>query len=65
MVRPIVLKAILRVVGDDIEEACGFLQKCSGCPAGLEAAVHAMQQIYEDESTEGILSVDAKTHSSV
>ena len=60
VVRRIAAKAILRVIGDDIEEACGFLQKCSGCPAGLEAAVHAMQQMYEEESTEGILLVDAK-----
>ena len=58
--RRIVAKAILRVLSDDIEEACGYLQKCSGLPAGLEAAVHAMQQLYEEEATEGILLVDAK-----
>ena len=58
--RRIVAKAILQVVGKDVEEACGFLQKCSGLPAGMEAAVHAMQQMFEDESVEGILLVDAK-----
>ena len=57
----IVTKTFLRVVGDDVEEVCGFLQKCSSAPSGfLEAAVYAMQQIYEDKSTEGILLVDAK-----
>ena len=61
VVRRVVAKAVLRVIGDDVEEACGFLQKGSGCPAGLEAAVHAMQQIYEEESSEGFLLVDAKT----
>ena len=60
VVRRIVAKSILRVVNKDVEEACGFLQKCSGLPAGQEAAVHAMQQVYEDESTEGLLLVDAK-----
>ena len=58
--RRIVAKAILQVVDRDIEEACGYLQKCSGLPAGLEAAVHAMQEIHDDESTEGVLFVDAK-----
>ena len=41
--RRIVFKAILHVVGEDVEEACGEIQKCSGFPAGLESAVHAMQ----------------------
>ena len=58
--RRITAKAILHVVGRDVEEACGHLQKCSGCPAGLEAAVHAMQRIHQDDTTEGILLVDAK-----
>ena len=58
--RRIVAKAILSVVKSDVTQACGFLQKCSGTPAGIEAAIHAMRQIYEDESTEGILLVDAR-----
>ena len=58
--RRIIFRAILMIVRDDVEETCGFLQKCSGFPAGLEAAVHAMQDIYDEESTEGILFVDAK-----
>ena len=58
--RRIVAKAILQVVGKDVEEECGFLQKCSGLPAGMEAAVHAMQQMFDDESVEGILLVVAK-----
>ena len=51
---------VLKVVGRDVEEACGHLQKCSGCPAGLEAAVHVMQEVFQDETTEGLLLVDAK-----
>ena len=58
--RRIVAKAILRVVNRDIKEACGFLQECYGLPAGQEAAVHAMQKLYEDQSVEGLLLVDAK-----
>ena len=60
VLRRLVAKVVLKVVGDDVEKACGFLQKCSGCPAGLEAAVHAMHEMYRDESTEGILQVDAR-----
>ena len=59
ILRRVTSKAILQVAKPDIEEACGFVQKCSGMPAGIEAAVHAMQEIYMDESTEGILLVDA------
>ena len=58
--RRIAVKAILRVVDKDVEDACGYLQKCSGLPAGQEAAVHAMQKLYDDDSMEGILLVDAK-----
>ena len=60
VVRHIVTKAILRVVGNDVEEACGYVQKCSGLPAGIAAAVRAMQLLYDDDDTEGILLVDAK-----
>ena len=58
--RRIVAKAILRLVHDDVEDACGFVQKCSGLLAGQEAAVHARQQLYEDKSVQGIFLVDAK-----
>ena len=60
VLRRIIAKAILRIVSPKIVEACGPLQKCSGSPAGIEAAVHAMQQMFEDDATEGILLVDAK-----
>ena len=40
-------------------KACGHLQKCSGLPAGIEAAVHAMQHIYNEDTTEAVLLVDA------
>ena len=59
ILRRVISKAIVQVAKPDIEEACGFVQKCSGMPAGIEAAVHAMQEIYIDESTEDILLVDA------
>ena len=60
VLRRIVAKAILQVAAPDILKACGPLQKCAGSPAGIEAAVHAMQLIFEDPSTECILFVDAR-----
>ena len=55
VLRRILAKAILQVVSSDIVEVYGFLQKCSGMPAGIEAAVHAMRCFYEDSTTEGIV----------
>ena len=60
VLRRIVAKAVLRVAAPDIEKACGFIQKSAGQPAGIEAAVHAVQQIYNDEETDGVLLVDAR-----
>ncbi|XP_046858681.1 putative leucine-rich repeat-containing protein DDB_G0281931 [Xenia sp. Carnegie-2017] len=38
--RRIVAKAILKVVGKDVQEAAGPLQACAGHEAGCEAAIH-------------------------
>jgi ribonuclease HI len=68
-VRPIGIGEILRrlvgklVVGhirQDIIDAAGPLQTCAGLKAGIEASIHAMRRVYEEETTEGILLVDAE-----
>ena len=59
-VRRILGKAILSVVGEDVQKAAGSIQLCAGQPCGIEAAIHAMQSIYNEPDTEGILLVDAK-----
>jgi hypothetical protein len=68
-VRPIGVGEILRrlvgkvVMGNnrkDIIKAAGPLQTCAGLKAGIEASVHAMREIYEDNETEAILLVDAE-----
>ena len=58
--RRIVAKTVTRVLRNDIQFAVGTLQTCSGIEAGIEAAVHAMREIYEEEDTEAMLLVDAK-----
>ena len=57
--RRIIGKAILSIIRDDIQEAAGPLQLCAGQEAGCEAAVHAMQQLYESPDTEAAILVDA------
>ncbi len=57
--RRICAEAFLQTVKDDAMEAAGPLQTCAGLPSEIEAAVHAMDDLYEEEETECILLVDA------
>jgi len=59
VVRRIVGKAVLMVISNDIQSAAGTLQLCAGQPAGIEAAIHAAHQLYNDDTTEALLLVDA------
>ena len=60
VLRRIVGKTIMRVVKDDVLVASGPLQVCGGHEAGFEAAVHVMQAIFDDPTSEAVLLVDAK-----
>ena len=40
--------------------SAGSLQVCAGQEAVFEAAIHAMQKIFKEESTEAVLLVDAE-----
>ncbi len=40
--------------------AAGALQTCSGTESGIEAAIHAMKQLFEEEESEAVLLIDAK-----
>ena len=57
--RRTIAKAILRIVGEDVEATAGPLQLCAGQDGGCEAAVHAMRRIFQDQDTEAALLVDA------
>ena len=54
--RRIIGKAVLYTIGGDIKEAAGSIQLCTDQTSGCEAAVHAMNQVYNEEDT---LLVDA------
>lgn len=59
VIRRIVGKAILSIVGVEIQQSAGSLQLCAGQPSGCEAAVHALRQIFDDANTQAALLVDA------
>ena len=59
VVRRILGKALLHIIGQDIQEVAGPLQLCAGQDSGCEAAVHALCRSFESPDCEAILLVDA------
>ena len=56
-VRHLIGKVI--ALSNDIQKAAGPLQVCAGHLSGCEAAVHAMHEVFQAPSTEGVILVDA------
>ena len=44
---------------EEIKEVVGPLQVCAGHSAGSEAAIHAMNQVFNKEGADGVLLIDA------
>ena len=57
--RRIISKAILSIVGQDVIDAAGPLQLCTGLDGGCEIAVHSIRQLFANPETEAVLLVDA------
>ena len=57
--RRIIAKAILSVLKYDVLDTTGVTQLCTGQIDGVEAAVHAVRHMINDEKTEAVLLVDA------
>ena len=60
VLRRIVGKLLIGVIKEDIVDAVGPLQTCSGLRGGIEAAIHGMSKTFERENTEAIMLVDAE-----
>ena len=60
ILRRIIGKAILDPIGCDVQKACGPLQLCAGQSAGVEATVHAMRMLFEDDEADGVFLIDAE-----
>ena len=59
VLRRIVGKTISWCLGQEIQEAGGPLQVSTGLKGGAEAAIHAMKRIYDEETTNAVILVDA------
>ena len=57
--RRIVGKLVVDVVKDDIQEALGSIQTCGGLKSGIEASIHSIKDVWEEQDTEAVLLVDA------
>ena len=57
--RRIIAKAILSTIKQDLQSAAGSMQLCAGQIAGIEAGVHAVQTLFQQEDTEAVLLIDA------
>ena len=57
--RRIIGKAVLTILKEDIIEQAGSLQSCAGVKGGIEANIHAMKEMYDDEGSQGPIQADA------
>ncbi|XP_057307912.1 uncharacterized protein LOC130645822 [Hydractinia symbiolongicarpus] len=60
VLRRIVVKIVMNISKNDVIKAAGSLQVCAGQNAGVEAAVHAMHDIFDNDDTEAVLLIDAE-----
>ena len=57
---------MIKVCMQDVQKAAGSLQVCAAQSGGCEAALHAMQNIFEDYGCDAVLLVDtANTYNSI
>ena len=60
VLRRIIGKAVMQVLKREMVTSTAPIQVCAGIPGGVEAAVHATRRIFEDQTTEAIILVDAE-----
>ena len=59
VLRRIAGKVIVSVLKNDVIDCTGSLQVCAGQEAGIEAPVHSLNSMYNDENNVAVLLVDA------
>ena len=59
LLRRVVGKIVMKLLKRDVLKARGSLRLCAGQDAGSKAAIHAVYEMLNKESTEAVLMVDA------
>ena len=59
VIRRIVAKCVTKVTKEEILEASGLLPLCAGHRRGIEASIHAVNNIFEADDTDAVLLIDA------
>ena len=57
--RRVIGKIVMKLLKRDVLKATGSLQLCARQDAGSEAAIHTVYEVFNKESTEAVLMVDA------
>ena len=55
----IIEKAVLTILRDELIQQAGSLQSCAGVKGEIEANIHAMKELYDEEESQGMIQVDA------
>ena len=50
--RRIIGKCVIKVLSKDVQNAAGSLQTCTGVESGIEAAIHAVARVFQEERCE-------------
>ena len=59
VIRRVMGKCVMQATKPDVIDASGSLQMCAGHKSGSEAAIHAMRNIFDADTTDAVLLVDA------
>ena len=59
VLRRVIGKIVMKLLKKDVLKATGSLQLCPGQDAGSEAAIRAVYEMFNKESTEAVLMIDA------
>ena len=57
--RQIIGKTVSAFFKEEQKQAAGPLQVCGGFSGGVEAAIHTMDNIFQEEDTDGVLLINA------
>ena len=60
VLRRVLGKAVTSVLRGDLQDCAGSQQWCVGQDGGVEANIHGLKAIFQEEETHGVIQVDAR-----